>query len=126
MTIEYTYVADDGAEFDNEEECRAYEDSIKHNLEGVVFFNDNKDILTELQDINYYTQSMLIVNPKQAKDLFDWLYGYCGMEKPTCELHEGDVLFWDDEYGKWVSCKHRIEECRSLMKTLEKKALEVI
>lgn len=126
MEIRYTYIAEDGSEFDDEDECVAYEEGANKNLDSVVFFNDGFDILNSLQDIDYYTQFMLVVNPKRAKDLFDWLYGYCGMEKPTCELHEGDALFWDDEYGNWDSCKHRIEECQSLMKTLEKKALEVI
>ena len=122
MTIEYTYIADDGTEFDNEEECQAYEDSIKHNLEGVVFFNDSKDILTELQDIDYYTQFMLIVDPKKAKDLFDWLYDYCGFAKPECDLRKGDVLFYEDE---WVSCSAEIEKCQSLLWVLDKTAVEV-
>lgn len=127
MTIEYTYIADDGTEFDNEEECRAYEDSLKVAFDSVVIFDENKNVLShdweEIEGRDFY---MVIVAAEPARELFDKLGYYISFEKPKFEVHAGDVLAWDLYSEEWYNVHDRIEELTRLIGELHTKTAEAL
>ncbi|MBQ6397391.1 MAG: hypothetical protein IJI06_04485 [Oscillospiraceae bacterium] len=127
MEIRYTYIADDGTEFDNEEECRAYEDALKVSFSSVVIFDENKNILShdweEIEGNDFY---IVIVDKPEAEKLFDKLSDYISFEKPKFEIHAGDVLAWDLYSEEWFNVHERIEDYMRLIHELQTKAAEVL
>lgn len=127
MTIEYTYIADDGTEFDNEEECRAYEDALKVQFDSVVIFDENKNILShdweEIEGNDFY---IVIVAAEPARELFDKLGDYISFKKPKFEVHAGDVLAWDLYSEEWYNVHDRIEEFTRLIGELHTKTAEAL
>ena len=112
MTTIEIYVADDGTEFRDEEECRLYEDS-KRDYSAVRFFdvereeiNPNAYIIDCLySDANY----LVIEDAERAQELFAYLYETYGFELPK-EYQTGDVLAFDEDDGAWYDLVKKIDE----------------
>ena len=112
MTTIEIYVADDGTEFRDEEECRLYEDS-KRDYSSVRFF----DIEQEEINPNAYTidclygdaNYLIIVDAERAKELFTYLYETYGFEPPR-EYETGDILAYDEDDGGWYDLVKKIDE----------------
>lgn len=81
MTIEYTYIADDGEEFDSEEECLAYEKAAKERFNSVIFFNENKEIIENptLDEIESEAFFFYPTDEKKMHAVIDWLNYQLGM-----------------------------------------------
>lgn len=112
MTTIEIYVADDGTEFRDEEECRMYEDS-KRDYSSVRFF----DIEQEEINPNAYTidclysdaNYLIIMDAERAKELFTYLYETYGFEPPR-EYETGDILAYDEDDGGWYDLVKKIDE----------------
>ena len=76
MRIEVTYFADDGEEFRTEEECREYEESLKMDLNSVIFFTEDHKLMKDpkLEDIEQEAYYLKVLDPEKAERLFDWLH----------------------------------------------------
>lgn len=93
------YVADDGAEFDDEFECEAYEWKIKHpNLNDITFYDVNNNMLSNLfdEETYYNTEKIHIPNNLAAKDLLEFAKytGFCAYSSIT-------------SHGIWVFDSHK-------------------
>ena len=105
--------ADDGTEFDDEEECRVYEFGITvKRMEGKVFLLDRQKRPLDLTDYSSYSDAWYIylVNSKSAGLLFD-----CWPEFDNyfpSELHRAEAGLWayDDRDDCWYHLGQRITE----------------
>ena len=118
MRIETIYYADDGTEFYDEEECRAYEESINAAFDGVVFFNEDVCRLNAVfEEIESDAMYMFIKDAKKADRLFCWMYEQISFGCPDVELHDGDFLMYDLDSEKWINMG---EKARFLMDGMER------
>ena len=121
MTTIEIYVADDGTEFRDEEECRLYEDS-KRDYSAVRFFdidceeiNPNAYAIDCLySDANY----LVIEDAEKAKELFAYLYETYGFEPPK-EYQTGDILAYDEDDGGWYDLVKKIDELIGIYNKVE-------
>ena len=120
MRVETHYFADDDTEFDTEEECLAYERTFKEQLDAVLFFTDDFEEVTSVEDIDGYGVYMLIKDRDKAECLFDRLGEYISFDKPDFGVSTGDVLQWTD--AGWESIKDRIEELQTVFYKITEKA----
>lgn len=123
MRIEYTYIADDGTEFDNEEECREYENRQKMNFESVVLFDDTFHRLTEPTSGTFEAVwYMKILDGKKATDLIDWVNDQCGicMDGLPDKLKEGEIYAWDNGYGTWYNPAELAKKYQDVVDAIEK------
>ena len=101
MRIETTYYADDGTEFDTEEECLAYEKKGEEALGSVLFFDESMKPLTMKGEYDdpYY---VFIVDAERSRTLFERIADQRGICLPTtqCEYSNGEVLMYDED-GSW-------------------------
>jgi len=102
MTTEIKYYADDGTEFDNEEDCRFYEDEFSEAMRSVVFLDAGYNILTRLEDIESKTEYIFIKDATEAKNLFARLYNMISLWMPECPYNDGACLALDYD-GDWFN-----------------------
>ena len=114
MTIETTYYADDGTEFDNEAECLEYENKLKHALDGVIFFDENMDLCGDLDTAAREGIIAVIKDVERAKDAFNWIEKEYGYEKACCEFTVGDVLVYDENHDGWYNFTKKLVEKQEL------------
>ena len=119
MRKEVHYFADDGTEFDTEEECLEYERTFKDQITAVRFFDDDYDELSDLEHIEGYGVYMYIVDRDKAELLFNRLVEYISFDKPDFDVSNGDVLQWTD--AGWESIKDRIEELQTVFYKIAEK-----
>lgn len=118
MTIETTYIADDGTEFDTEEECLEYEDEFKRLMDSAQFFDDNFVTRHTLEDIEYDAVYVYIRDSKKAEKLFDRLYTLISFEPPSFVSYKsGDVLWYSDN-GEWVNVNSEINRLTTIRDTI--------
>ena len=125
MRVEVTYYADDGKEFDNEKECREYEQSRFADFSSVMFFDEkfavhpNPDIPFIESDAVYFK----VLDAEKAARLFSWLYELCGACFPSGELKEGHVYMYDSEdyYSEdyWLDVTKRVEDLEGVLTKIE-------
>ena len=98
------YVADDGTEFDTEEECTSYE-SIANSLPGIVGFDHNARFLdpakTSADDIATSSFYFFITDAKKAGESFEYMSDYYGVEVPAV-FESGDFMKYDEKADRWV------------------------
>lgn len=127
-----TYIADDGTEFDTEEECLLYENTAENPNNGsVLFFNHN---LTEGMDEDFSTQtamdglkdhrgydfgefairagSMYVKDAEEAEKLFDLLCNIYGITAPG-ELVSGASYAYDAEHDRYYNLDETIRKLTS-------------
>lgn len=102
MTTKTTYIANDGEEFETEEECLAYEKAMDPS-EGVVMFDSEYEILHGGVPAAMYEAAMYlyIINEKKATAFFNWIGVNTGYNTPS-DYHTGDLLYYSDyhDYNK--------------------------
>lgn len=125
MRIEVTYYADDGVEFDTEEECRAYEEEQNACFDSVMFFNEKFEWKKE-PDASFIESDAVyfkVLNADKAERLFRWLYEWCGACFPENPLEDGHVYAYDDEDyhadNYWVDVTERFEKMRDIIQKAE-------
>ena len=109
MTTVTTYYSDDGIEFDSEEECRDYEETILHSKDAAVFFDESLKMMTcpVPEDVVNYAFWIYIKDAEKARHLFKWLDVQVGFE-----LHigfkDGDILGYDENLSEcWFNVRER-------------------
>lgn len=103
MTTRTIYIADDGEEFDSEEECTAHERCMTE-LPGILGFND-KAVFQNPQEsgVDYAfsdSEYLFIVDDGDAAETFEFIKDYYGYEVPEM-FHTGDLLHYDEHDDKW-------------------------
>ena len=122
MRIECTYYADDGTEFDTEEECLAYENTIKQIGSAARFFNDKLTReMTTVEEISQYGIFAYILDEKKAEAVFQRIYDLTGSDIPGCRYKAGDVLEWSVEDDRWENLSHRIKKIRETIDAVTEK-----
>lgn len=125
MRIEIHYFAEDDTEFDTEEECKAYEQSLWDNFDSVVFFDDHFNIMNRernsisgIADLAWYIE---ILDGEKAERLFKWLYSFAGMcTDGLTDLVAGDIYAWDNTDSVWYSPKKKLREWQKIVDAIEK------
>lgn len=112
MQVKTTYIADDGREFDDEQECYEYEADLAREAiqDSVFFFNDtgNRLPLTrEGMSEAYFVVSKSADASRQASELFE---GYNNPFDITCNT---GIWYYDDN---WRSA----DDLFDLMDTIKK------
>ena len=108
MRIETTYYADDGTEFETEEECRKYESDIDSLLRSVQFFDGQRSLIKHptIEEIESDAMYMRIIDNEQASRLFSYLHksiSFADVES-ECSFETGDVLAFDNDLEyKWFN-----------------------
>jgi len=120
MREKITYIADDETEFDNKEECMAYEaeqtnrfQQVKNNVlafdkDGRVLVFDNEDDFMEIYDqIDY-----LIVTTTIPSDSVQFIEdrGYCTIPITKGAYHYSSAAYEWDNYSVWNPIKEYIKE----------------
>ncbi len=120
MTVEYTYIAFDGTEFFDKDECLAYEKSVHESMNSAIFYDDERNIVDAKKDGTGDVYYIRIVNAKQASELFHWLNDQFGMEHPEDDDYEdGDLFVYDCDHDEWVNLtaqKKFIEKVEQMFK----------
>lgn len=103
MRIEIKYFAFDGTEFDNEQECKDYEEHLLYFFSGVKFFDKNRNLIHEpkIEQIETETMYMFIVDKLRAVNLFHWLEENASFEPVKCEFSTEDIIYWNIEHSRW-------------------------
>ena len=107
MRTETIYYAFDDSEFDNEEECLAYEKEIKDRMNAAVFYDDEKAIVDVEKDGTGNVYYIRIVDAKRALFLFAWLCDYCGFDYPNDDDSQPPLVRWRGHgnllYSNWLN-----------------------
>lgn len=121
MTEYTTYVAFDGVEFEDEDDCRAYERKLQAvDYEGEIFFYDinRKPISLHVEDLD----DVYFVNIETEK-AFKWFLDRCvdgGATHPwyynarRTEPFPKTGFFWYDDNGDWHHWQTEMESLRAI------------
>jgi hypothetical protein len=110
------YVAFDGTEFDDEEECAAYENAFQ-STKGVVGFNDHKKAASTAEEVATEAVYLFITDANDARHTFYHLTDYYGTDFPT-KFSDGDFLRWDDDNDCWVNMLDEFNKLGDIIATM--------
>ena len=123
----HLYVADDGTEFEDEEECLRYEAGKQaKELKGRVVLLDNLFRPIPLPDLSQWENACFIYakDVQALKDLSDvWDWDLTGMSPPHFLFEDKAGLFaYDETIDEWYHIGTRLQEIQSVadkaMKTI--------
>lgn len=122
MEIKNIYIADDGEEFEDEEECLAYEEQMK-SIDGVELFTYTFENCTGQGGWNAYEHAtyMFIRDPDKAKKYFQYILEQCGYDSPT-DCRPGDCFRLDERTGDWINMRDEIQELQDNLLNLVRSA----
>ena len=128
MTEITKYIADDGVEFDDEDECLDYERGIKilkvygfkaYNRQGKEIFP--KNYVKNMDDFKYDVYYLKIENIKGWEEFEELCreefgsYFYDGLD----EISEKGLYFKDDDHDYWVSWDYEYEKLRAIRRKMD-------
>lgn len=135
MTIEYKYIALDGTEFSNEQDCIKYEFDIMLGFNSVIMYDADTGIQT-IEEGESFTEFVkrafgsagfiYIIDPKEAKPFLEWIEDYYGYETSglTPKNANPNTAYYYNEYReKWQSFESYFdygEVLKFIKKTIEK------
>lgn len=120
MEEKIIYVAKDGAEFEDEEECMTYEllNDFKPFISKIRFYDENRipvSIIEGLDDIYY-----IVVN-EASEDLYDFLFRFfkeSGYDSPWENLEFKEGLYYYTTiggfHGKWLSWEEEMTKLEDI------------
>ena len=128
MTEVTKYIADDGKEFDDEDECLDYERGIKihkgygfkaYDLQGKEIFP--KDYVRDMDDFTYDVHYIRVDNVKGWEEFeelcnyeFD-TYFYDGLGS----ISQTGLYFKDDDHDCWTNWDYEYEKLRNIRKKMD-------
>lgn len=100
MKTKMIFIAIDGTEFTNEDECQEYETNLKleqHNTD-LHMWDIHRKPTTEISEV-YYVKC----DTMEACQLFDELSEQYGCMTPFAEFSMivGELYFWDEDFNDW-------------------------
>lgn len=115
----HLYVADDGTEFEDEEECLRYETGCKaQELKGQVVLLDENFRSLSLSDLNQWKDAWFIYTKdiQALRDLSDvWDWDLTGMRAPRFLFADTPGLFaYDEIIDEWYHVGIRLQEIQSI------------
>ena len=118
MTELHLYVADDGTEFEDEEECLLYEAGCRaRGLKGVVLLDENFHPLP-LSDLSQWENAWFIYakDIQALRDLSDiWDWDLTGISPPRFLFADTPGLFaYDGTIDEWYHMGTRLQEIQSV------------
>ena len=127
MTELHLYVADDGTEFEDKEECLRHETGCRaQELKGHVALLDENFRLLPLSDLSQWENAWFIYAKdiqalRNLSDLWDW--DLTGMKPPLFLFADTPGLFaYDEIIDEWYHVGTRLQEIQSIadqaMKTI--------
>lgn len=128
------YIAEDGKQFDNESECKDYENRIESsvNFDSAEFLDRDKDLLKlNVRNASHvgFARFIVIKDADSFKELYNYLsstYTSFFIDVDDITFESGDVLA-KAEYGGWYNltsyCKKYIEDLNGILKVLESEGL---
>ena len=117
MTELHLYIADDGTEFEDEEECRLYEAGCRAQLlKGVVLLDENFRPIP-LSDLTQWENAWFIYakDIQALRDLSDvWDWDLTGISPPRFLFADTPGLFaYDGTIDEWYHMGTRLQEIQS-------------
>ena len=117
MTELHLYIADDGTEFEDEEECLRYEAGCRaQGLKGVVLLDENFRPLP-LSDLSQWENAWFIYakDIQALRDLSDvWDWDLVGVSPPRFLFADTPGLFaYDETIDDWYHMGTRLQEIQS-------------
>ena len=120
MTELHLYVADDGTEFEDEEECLWHETGCRaQELKGQVALLDENFRLLPLSDLSQWENAWFIYAKdiqalRDLSDLWDW--DLTGMRAPRFLFADTPGLFaYDEIIDEWYHVGTRLQEIQSIV-----------
>lgn len=122
------YIADDGKEFDDEDDCLDYERGIKiKDIYGFKTYDQRgkeifpKDYVSNMTEFSYDVCYIRVENikgweefEKLCIDEFD-TYFYNGLD----EISEKGLYYKDDDYDCWVNWDYEYEKLRNIRRKMD-------
>lgn len=129
MTIKRTYIACDGIEFENREDCIAHEADINAELillRECRFFDSNRNRIElneyeHLSNIASETYYMYVASEAAIRILATLFaeYGFrCPWSEDNCNQQIGHYVYMDD--NGWVCLEERIEETKKIIRIIDR------
>ena len=120
MTELHLYVADDGTEFEDEEDCLRHETGCKaQELKGQVALLDENFRLLPLSDLSQWENAWFIYTKdiQALRDLSDvWDWDLTGMRAPRFLFADTPGLFaYDEIIDEWYHVGTRLQEIQSIV-----------
>ena len=122
MTIKNIYIADDGEEFENEEDCLEYEEQLRC-IDGVDMFTYTFEKCNQggIEAFEHATY-MFICDPDKAEKYFGYVQYAGGYDTPTGFV-SGDCLRYDETTDSWINMRDEIKKMQdnliNLMRSVE-------
>lgn len=130
MRVITKYIASDGKEFDNEDECEKYEIELGFNLykDTLKLYDKNNEEIKLDTLVSYYDFDAICFIVIKSKEAYNWLYNsmydYYGLGVMSrAEVEEENYncsFFYDGNTDEWVNCRKRIEEYEKEIEKLSK------
>lgn len=130
MTEKITYVADDGTEFECEDDCREYEvaQEILPSFENVQMWDCCKkpiptptcwiEIESALSEMYYIRGSDLeeFWNAIYNNNMEHMMLDYDSFRREVYNMDDSDLLMFDSEVDNWVNVNYLFDEYRKILK----------
>lgn len=110
MTIQVLYIADDGEEFETEQECLDHERASNYK-DSLVFLDSKFEIIDMNDSVEAYEKSFYIyvLDAEKAGAFFSWLNVYAGYESPE-RLGNHVIYYYDDHSREYENLGDAIDE----------------
>ena len=125
MEIKTTYVADDGVEFDTEQECYEYEHRYDNIVKSGVVFFDSKHNRMPTDDIIYCAERCLglYVPTEESAKLVHELFRELGCESPWMDYYDNFDIGYFVYESEWVALDRELKRMNDLRNSLISHAL---
>lgn len=130
MTEKITYIADDGTEFDYEDECRNYEmaQEILPLFENVQMWDCCENPIatpTDWEEIENALEELHYIRGSGVEELWDAIYNadlenqmldYESFRSEVESADATDLLMFDGDADRWVNVNYLFDEYRKILK----------
>lgn len=110
MTIQVLYIADDGEEFETEQECLDHERAMNYK-DAVVFLDSSFEVIDMNDSVKAYEKSnyIYVLDAEKASAFFSWLTGYAGYEGPE-QLCDDEIYSFNEREQQYENLNNIIDE----------------
>ena len=124
MTEKTIYIAFDGKEFEDENECRKHESKElqdKYGKDLLVYDNKNNELIPISDDYRLSQDSAYVIcKSKEALNFLNKTFGDNGVNKIYYEGNFPASFYYDFNTDEWKEIEHRIKELQDEIDMLSK------